>query len=381
MRIVHVLTRMLRAGSEENTAETCRWQAAAGHEVLLIHGAEIDPWWNDNPIPGVRMIGCPTIVHQVNPVADARALTALRTIYRDLMPDVIHTHQSKAGVLGRLAADTLPQALVVHGIHIVPFEGVSRLRRAVYLSAERAAARRTDHFIAVSQAAGKAYVGAGLADPSNVSCIRSGMALERFRSAGLPADWRTLLGVPDGPPPPVALMMAAFEPRKGHVEFLRALAAHTDAPARMRLILAGAGPETGAVRGAVAELGLTDRVVLAGHRSDPEALFALADVAVLTSAREGLPRVVVQALAASVPMVASELPGLTEVLHHGVNGLVTGPGAPGEAASALIRLLSDDGLRARLSAGARKTDLSAWDIARLGPATTAVYGAGARVRA
>lgn len=373
MRIVHVLTRLLRAGSEENTAETCRWQARAGHHVTLIHGAEVDPWWRTHPIPGVEMLPCPTLVHPLNPLADARAVRALRSAYGHLRPDVIHTHQSKAGVLGRLAADAAPGARVVHGIHIVPFDGVGRRQRALFLAAERLAARRTDRFIAVSEAAARAYLAAGLARPDQIVTVRSGMALERFRQPHPPADWRALLGVASAPKPPVALMMAAFEERKQHLAFLRAFALRDDHPPGLRLLLAGAGPEEGGIRAAIAALGLGDRVILTGHRSDPEALFALADVTVLASIREGLPRVVVQSLAAGVPVVGCDLPALGEVLRHDHNGLIAPAGDAAAACAAMGALLNAPDRRAALARGARGTDLADWSLHALGPRTTALY--------
>lgn len=374
MRIVHVVTRLLRAGSEENTAETCRWQALQGHCVTLVHGAEVDPWWHDNPIPGVRLLACPSLVHALRPAADARALAALRGLMRQLAPDVIHTHQSKAGILGRIAAAVVPRAFVVHGIHIVPFLGVGAMTGAAYIAAERFTAPRTDLFIGVSDAVCNAYVRNGIAPPTRMVCVRSGMDLDRFRNGRPPGDWRGLLRVAEGPRPPVAIMMAAFEPRKRHLAFLEAMALLKDRLPRMRLVLAGAGPEERMVRNAVAERGLTDQVIFAGHRPDPEALFALADVALLASQREGLPRVVVQAMAAGIPVVASDLPGLNEVLRDGVNGLITDPADPGQAAVAMLRLLQDDGARARLAAGARQADLRAWALSELGPRTTALYG-------
>ncbi|MCC5973620.1 MAG: glycosyltransferase [Rubellimicrobium sp.] len=373
MRIVHVLTRLLRAGSEENTVETCRWQAQAGHRVTLLHGAEVDPWWQAHPIPGVEVLPCPDLVHPLSPSADARAIRQLRAAYRHLCPDVIHTHQSKAGVLGRLAADAVPGAMVVHGIHIVPFDGVKRWRRALYLAAEGLAARRTDRFIAVSDAAARAYLAAGLARPEQIVTIRSGMPLERFRQALPPPDWRALLGVGEGARPPVALMMAAFEGRKQHLAFLRAFAERADHPPGLRLILAGAGPAEAAIRAAVTDLDLTDRVILTGHRNDPEALFALADVTVLASIREGLPRIVVQSLAAGVPVVACDLPALGEVLRHGENGLIAPPGDPLAACTMLCALLNAPDMRARLARGARETDLADWSLAALGPRTTELY--------
>jgi glycosyltransferase involved in cell wall biosynthesis len=374
LHVVHVVTRLLRAGSEENTAETCRWQAEQGHRVTLIHGAEADPWWREHPIPGVRLMQCPSLVHAISPAADARALAALRALFRQIGPDVIHTHQSKAGILGRLAAAAVPGAFVVHGIHIVPFEGVGAVARAAFIAAERFTARRTDLFIGVSDAVCRAYVANGIASSGQVACVRSGMDLDRFVGAKPPADWRALLRVAQGPRPLVVLMMAALEPRKRHVAFLQALAPLADRLPPMRLIFAGSGPEEQTIRNAVAKLGLGGRVVMAGHRPDPEALFALADIAVLTSQREGLPRVVVQALASGLPVVACDLPGLNEVVCDGVNGRITDASDPGQAVVAMLRLMQDETARARLSAGARATDLRAWALAELGPRTTALYG-------
>jgi len=375
MHIIHLVTRLLRAGSEENTTETCRWQAEAGHEVTLIHGREADPWWQDNPIPGVDLLGVPEMVHPLDPLADLRALSALKATYRQLEPDVIHTHQSKAGILGRLAARAVPQAVVAHSIHIVPFEGVSPAKRAFYIGAEKLAARRTDVFIGVSEAVGHAYVAAGITRRGRVHCVRSGMDLGRFRNADLPDDWRALLGVRRGNTRPrVALMLAAFEPRKRHVAFLQAFARAADTLPDLKLLLAGAGPEEARVRQEVQRLGLQDRVVFCGHRADPEALLALADVSVLTSEREGLPRVVVQSIAAGCPVLVNDMPGIDEVIADGVNGHVAARGDLDGVVARMRAVLGDELALRRLGSGAIASDVESWSLASMGVRTTALYG-------
>jgi glycosyltransferase involved in cell wall biosynthesis len=375
MHIAHLVTRLLRAGSEENTLATCRWQAEAGHRVTLIHGDIHDPFWEDNMPEGVDRIAVPEMVHPVRPLQDARAVARLRHLYREIAPDVIHTHQSKAGILGRIAARALPDAVVAHGIHIVPFEGVSPAKRALFIAAEKLVARKTDVFIGVSEAVGRAYVDAGITRRGRVHCVRSGMDLARFQTPALPADWRALLGVPRGNARPrVALMMAAFEPRKRHVAFLRAFAKVADTMPDLKLLLAGHGPEEARVRAAVADLGLQDHVVFCGHRDDPEALFALADIALLTSEREGLPRVVVQAIAAGCPMVVQDLPGLNEVVRHGRNGWVVRPGDMHGTVQQMRDMLGARTMLDRLRTGALATDLSAWALDALGAQTTALYG-------
>lgn len=375
MHIIHLVTRLLRAGSEENTLDTCRWQIANGHQVSLIHGADPDPYWEGRLPAGLTRIEVPQIVHPVSPVQDLRAVLRLRQIYRDLEPDVIHTHQSKAGVLGRLAARAVPDAVVAHGIHLVPFDGVRPAKRTLFLAAERLIARQTDVFIGVSEAVGRSYVSAGVTRRGRVHCVRSGMDIDRFRRPEPPADWRALLGVESGNARPrVALMMAAFEPRKRHVDFLRAFARVAGTLPDLKLLLAGAGPEEARVRAEVDALGLEHRVVFCGHRSDPEALFALADISVLTSAREGLPRVAVQSVAAGCPMVIQALPGIEKIVDHGRNGVIVGSDDMDGVVRQMVDLLGNESRLNQLRAGARATDVSAWELEALGARTTSLYG-------
>ena len=374
MHIMHLVTRLLRAGSEENTVETCRYQVQAGHQVTLVHGREFDAFWYKNPIAGVQLVALPEMVHPINLIADVQAYQKLRNLFVDRAPDVIHTHQSKAGVLGRLASRVLPDAFVVHGIHIVPFDGAGQAIRQIYTWGERLAARNTDLFIGVSNAVGQSFIDAQIANSERVHCVRSGIALNLFRHGQRPADWRALLGVSEGESPPrVALMMAAFELRKRHVPFLHAFAKIKDNVPDLKLLLAGQGPEEQIIRDAVAYLGLQDQVVFCGHRPDPHALFAMADVAVLASQKEGLPRVLIQSLASGVPMIVNDLPGLDEVLKTGQNGLITPADDVDETARQMVHLLRDDVALERLQRGAVETDVSDWDLSSFGFRTTQLY--------
>lgn len=375
MHIMHLVTRLLRAGSEENTLSTCLWQAAAGHRVTLLHGRGADPWWYDNPPPGVDLIEVPNLVHRLDPGADLAALSALRSIFRQMRPDVIHTHQSKAGILGRLASSAWPRAVTVHGIHIVPFFAVGRTKRMMMITAEKLAARRTDVFIGVSNAVGQAYIDAGIARRGRVHCVRSGFDVQRFRNARPPADQDSLIQVPGSHPSPgIVLMLAAFEARKRHDAVLRAFARAAGELPELRLLLAGSGPEEQRIRQTVALLGLGDKVVFCGHRSDPESLLAMADLSILASNREGLPRVAVQSIAAGCPVVLTELPGIDEIVTDGRNGCVVGRNDLDGLWKSVGHLLRHRPALHRLQDGTRRTDVTAWDVSLMGQRTTALYG-------
>jgi glycosyltransferase involved in cell wall biosynthesis len=382
LRIVHVITRLLNGGADENTVLSCNHAAREGHDVVLVHGADTHAEILAKVDPRVQVTSSPSLVQPVTPAADIRALRELVRLFRGLRPDVVHTHTSKAGILGRIAARIAGIPVIVHGVHIVPFWNVGRQEAIIYKGLERAVASTTDAFIDVSPGVRGLCLEAGVGRTEQHHVIPSGFELERFRSATPPADWCELLAVePDQPRPPVLIVLAALEQRKRHLELLAEFPRVVERFPDVRLILAGNGRLRTDVEARVASLGLGSNVVMTGFHPCPEELIALADVCVLSSMREGLPRVIMQYLAGGRPVVASDLPGLDDVLVDGVNGVVTPAGEVGAVIDAVIDLLGDDVRRELLTRGAAATDLGEWDADRMGERVEAVYidviGAGA----
>ncbi|MER9016484.1 glycosyltransferase [Mesorhizobium sp. M0898] len=374
LRIVHVITRLINGGADENTVHSCNWAAQRGHDVVLLHGETVHPEIIARVDPRVKLIGVPSLTRSISPVCDVRALLSLTRRFRSLNADIVHTHTSKAGILGRFAAWAAGVPGIVHGVHIVPFVNVGVVERFAYLVLEKLAAPLTSAFISVSEGIRDLCLSAGVGRPDKHYVIHSGFDLDRFRNAGPPDDWRDLLRLaPGAPRPPVLLMIAAFEPRKRHTEFLDVFRkVETRLPDAM-LVLAGDGPLHSVVESRAKWLGLARQVVFTGYRDDPERLIALADLCLLCSMREGLPRVVMQYLAGGKPCVACDLPGLREVLRPGINGVIAPAHDLAAMADAIAALLEDRERLAGLAQGAAATDLSNWDARLMGKRIDAIY--------
>lgn len=374
LRIAHVITRLVNGGADENTVISCNQAVRSGHDVILVHGAQTRPEILATVDERVKIVELPSLVRPIAPLGDMKALGDLVRIFYRLRPDVVHTHTSKAGILGRLAARAASVPVVVHGVHIVPFVNVGQLETFAYLRAERAVQGMTHAFIDVSPGLRDLCVKAGVGAPDRHHVVESGFDLSRFRAATQPEDWRDLLRLePDDPRPPVVLMLAVFEARKRHLEFLEKLPRIVARFPGVRFVLAGDGTLRDAIDSRIKTLGIERNVVLTGFHPHPEQLIALADICLLASAREGLPRVLMQYLAGGKPVVASDLPCIDDVLRHDVNGLVAGSDDLDGLADAVISLLEDDARRARLARGAATTQLSEWDAARMGERLEAVY--------
>jgi glycosyltransferase involved in cell wall biosynthesis len=423
-RIAHIITRLINGGADENTVCCCNWAARQGHDVVLLHGEVAHPEIMAKVHPHVTFVRIPSLVRELSPVSDLKALWDVTRQMRAFKPDIVHTHTSKAGIIGRFAARLAGVPTIVHGVHIVPFENVGRLQRLIYLAAERAAAPLTDAFINVSAGMRDLCLKAGVGRPAQHHVVRSGFDLARFRNASPPADWRELLssgsypfslrekagmrganqgkvlnasssadwrerlaagsypfsprekvGMRGSKPTKVLLMLAAFESRKRHREFLDAFAKVAAKIPDVKLLLAGDGPLRPQIEHRIAAHKLERQVILTGFRNDPERLIALADLCLLTSMREGLPRVIVQYLAGGKPCIATDLPGLEEVLRDGENGVITPADDLAATAETAADLLSDRPTLARLTEGALRTDLSAWDAAQMCAHVEAVYAA------
>ncbi len=374
MKIVHVLTRLLRGGSEENTLACCFAQVKHGHEVLLIHGNEYDAPLQASVAKAMRVVTLDTLVHPLSPSSDIVALTQLNRLLLEWHPDIVHTHQSKAGIIGRLAAKQANVPGIIHGVHILPFVHVGHAQKLIFLAAERLTANFTRAFIDVSQSMRDICIAHHIGSPDQHHVVHSGFDLMRFSHARWPEEAPRLLGIAPGEPkPPVVLMLAALEPRKRHVEFIEAFAQVVDRIPNVKLLLAGEGPGRTDVEAAIARSPVASSIHLIGYHSEPEQLINLADVCVLTSMREGLPRVVMQYLAGGRPCVVSELPGLEEVVRHGVNGVVTPAHNVDAAAAAVADLLENKTYCARLAEGAKRTDLTSWGLDAMCDSVETVY--------
>jgi glycosyltransferase involved in cell wall biosynthesis len=350
--VLHVITRLEPGGAQRNTLHTVAHLDRAAFRPALAWGPGdlLDPL--ATALADVTLVPLPDLVREVAPGRDRRAFRALRRAMATLAPAVVHTHSSKAGILGRLAARCERVPVVVHSVHGFGFTPVQPLLvRAAFFLAERVAARWTDHTVAVSRANRDLGVELGLYPASAVSVIRSGIALDRFpASPEAAAAARRRLDLPAAGP--LVTQIGNFKPQKAPLDFVRVAAALAHAHPTTTFVMVGDGPLKAAAVALAEELGVAGRLRFPGWVDDVPALLAATRVSILTSRHEGLPRAVVESLAAGVPVVATAVDGTVEVVRDGVNGFLRAPGDVAGIAAAVARLLADDGEWGRMAAAA-----------------------------
>jgi len=370
-RILHVITRLELGGAQRNTLFTVTHLDRERFQVGLAWGPGDRLDGEAEASAHVELFPLGDLVRPVSARRDLLALHGLRKVIRRFRPHVVHTHSSKAGVLGRCAARLERVPAVVHSIHGWGFTPLqSRMRRAVFVLAERAAARWTTHFIAVSRANLEEGVRRGLLDAERCSVIRSGIDLAAYR---LPRDRgaaRQKLGLPTDAL--VVTQVSNFKPQKAPLDFVRAAARVARDVERAFFMIVGDGPLRPEARSLGDALGLGDRLRLPGWLHDIPPVLAATDVAALSSRHEGLPRVVVEALAAGVPVVATAVDGTPEVVKDGVNGFLVPPGAVSRLADRLAGLLTD-GERRRAMAAVAPLGLEEFDIHEMVRKQEALY--------
>jgi glycosyltransferase involved in cell wall biosynthesis len=364
VRIVHIITRLIRGGADENTLLSCNGQAEMGHEVHLVYGREASDAMVSRLHPAVRPHQIRALRRPVTPMTDAWATLQTATLLRRIRPEIVHTHTSKAGAIGRVAARMASVPGVVHGIHILPFVNVGRAERLAFLAAERLLAPVTKAFVNVSDGMMETALANGIGPAPKHVVVPSGMDIERFqRAQPLPVEelaraFRCPAG--DASRMKLLVMTAALEPRKRVREFLDVFARVHQSEPRAALAVLGEGLERESISARVDALGLSARVALPGFRNDIERWVGRADVCVLASEREGLPRAVVQYVLAGKPVVATALPGLEAVVKGEVSGFLVPADRLDDMVQPIRAVLSSPSLAAFMSREARAIDLSRW---------------------
>ncbi len=343
LSICHVITRMIIGGAQENTLLTVRGQLENGHRVVLLTGPTTGPEGKllaGGVLPGLELVEEPMLRRAVNPLADWLAYRRLKAFFAARRFDIVHTHSSKGGIVGRLAATAAASPLVVHTVHGQPFHPYqSAWQNRLYIAAERWAGRRCHHIFAVAQAMIDQCVAAGIAPREKYSVVYSGMELAAFAAARPSPELRARLGLP-ADVPVIGKIARLFE-LKGHDYLLAAAPAVVAEFPNVRFLLVGDGLLRERLAAQAAALGLADNIVFAGLVPPAEVpnYIALMDVVAHLSLREGLPRTVVQALAAGKPAVGFALDGTPEVIVDGETGRLCPPQNAAAVANALLELL------------------------------------------
>lgn len=363
LRVSHVITKMALGGAQESALVTCEGLDPGRYRQVLFTGIEQDDegtMFAEAEARGVTVSLAPELVRAIRPWRDRRAASRLAQRLEWAGTQLVHTHSSKAGLVGRMAAHQLGLP-VIHSVHGWSFndEMSPALRRAV-IASERWAAKRTSALVVEATPDLAKGLDAGIGRPDQYHLIRNGIDLSavRFDPDG-GARIRAELGIGRSPLVGTVGRLADQKDPLAMVAMVSRLVADgVDA----HFAWVGDGPLRPAVEAAIAEAGLVQRFHLLGVRRDIDVLLSAFDVFALSSLWEGLPRTVTEAMAVGTPVAATAVDGCAEIITDGKNGLLVPPSRPSELAAAVERLLGEPDAAAAMAERAR-VEVQGWDRA------------------
>jgi len=352
IRVCHVITRLDVGGAAENTLRSVCGLDPERFEVSLIYGRTDNPleaWIRRAKDRGVRLIPIPEMVREIRPLADLKVFSRLYRLIGQLQPDLIHTHSSKAGILGRWAAKLKGVRAIVHTPHGHVFYGYyGALLSRLFRTAEKLTAKFTDRIVALTHLEVEQHLEERVGRRQQFAVIHSGVDVEKF--AGARGDRDALRERFRVPPGAVCIGSAGRLAAVKNYELLLDTLGMLEArrPGGYHVVILGEGAQRGLLYHKAMELGVQDRFYLPGWFEAIEGLYPAFDLFVLCSKNEGMGRVLVEAMAAGVPVIGTAVGGVPELLGEGDCGLVIPPNDPQALAEAIERLAQSSELREAL---------------------------------
>jgi glycosyltransferase involved in cell wall biosynthesis len=357
-------------GSAQNTLLTALNHDPQRYSVCLIKGSTHESAMTETETQlvrdrsatarkqGIDVVDVPALVRRISPFNDIKALISIFRFLQRSRPDIVHTHTSKAGILGRLAAWMSQVPIIIHTPHGHVFYGhFGRYLSKIFLQVEKLLGRITHHLIALTPEEGNDYLNLRVSKPSNTSVIHSGVDVHRFmEGAKQRTRKRDELNIP--PDSLVVGYVGWLIPIKGVTYLVSAMAKVAEKYPKSLLVLVGKGDDKGEeeikLKERVASLGLVDKVLFLGWRPDVDEIMACFDILVLASLNEGMGRVLVEGMAAGLPIVASQVGGIPDLVRNGKNGLLVPPADATSLAKAVCALLKDKEKRKRMGEAGTK---------------------------
>ena len=343
-KIFHVITKLELGGAQKVTLMTLERLPRERYQLALLTGPEglLVDWANQ--IPDIERFWLPSLVREVRPVQDVITLFQLWRLFRREKPQLVHTHSSKAGILGRWAARLAGVPFIFHTAHGFGFNDFQRpLVRNAYIWLEKVTGAITTKLVVVSYANAEKGEKNGVFNRGDWILCRDAISVEQFLQ---PSPRRTQLNVWGIPEDRVVVgMVACFKPQKCPVDFVDVAARVLKDNKRVHFIMAGDGELRTQVEARIRETGIGGHITLLGWRDNMPEVYRNLDIVVLTSLWEGLPCVFSEAMACELPIVATNVDGAREAIIDGENGFLHEPRDISGMAGSVLRLINDVQLR------------------------------------
>ncbi len=367
MKIVHIITRLILGGAQENTLITCKLLAERGHDVTLITGPALGPegeLFEQTKNQKYKTIVVDKLRRPICPLYDTISYFQIKEHLKSIKPDIVHTHSAKAGILGRFAAHSIRNTQydirntrimhTIHGLAFHPYQ--SNWLNKFYIAIERAAAKRTDFFISVADAMTTQAIAAGIGYPEQFTTAYSAIEEDDFLqpiSKQLRRTFRQKYGIAEDAI--VLITIARLFMLKGHEYIIESAGELSKRFENAVWLFVGDGNLTDHFKKQVRQLRLSEKIKFAGLLPPSQIPLAVAssDILVHCSLREGLARTLPQAMLCAKPAVSFDIDGAKEVVNENTGRLVE-PKNVEQLTKACAELLENAELREKLGKAGRE---------------------------
>lgn len=366
IKIIHIITRFDQGGSAENTFLTVRGLDKDRYDLTLARGLSLESNMNGAEQRvveerlaealrcGVKVVTVPELVRRVDPLQDVRAFVSLVRIIRQERPIIVHTHTSKAGLLGRLAAFLCRVPVIIHTPHGHVFWGYfTSWKTRFFIFLERVFALFTDRIITLTEQEKKDHLDVRIGRVDQFRTIHSGVELERFSGSKVdPQSVRRELGISSD-----ALVVGTVGrliPIKGSNFLIEAARDVIREKPEAVFVFLGEGDLQREMEERASRLGIRDQVLFLGWRPDVASIMSMYDVFAFPSLNEGMGKALVEAMAMGKSVVASNVSGIRDLVVNGENGFLVPPAQPGLLAKKITYLLENPNIRLAFGKAGRK---------------------------
>ncbi len=379
IRVLHFITRMIRGGAQVNTLATCRGLLKKGYDVTLVTGL---PWGREGEIlsealeDGMEVVILPDLIREIHLLKDLKVFLSFVALLKRNHYTAVHTHTSKAGLIGRFAAALCKIPIVIHTPHGHVFHSYfSRWKEKFFLSLERLAARSCDRLIALTEVEKQEHLALEVGKPGQWVTIPSGIDEKMFSHLTVlrKQELRGIFGIPG------YYKIIGYAGRlatiKGPQYFLEAIPQiRQEMPETFFLFVGDGGERSYLEKRAFEELGLKESVRFTGHQTQVSDLMNLFDILVVPSLNEGMGRVIAEAGLLAKPVIATRVGGILDLIVDQETGLLVNPREPQEIAQAVIGLLGNPALALRLGENLREKVLSGFTERQMVESINDLYG-------